>query len=296
MKKLHSYWQSAICCRGLWWDLHNGCCISLLLHLYHLSSVHYSTLLHTPSFKNALQFAIMYTLMFTSVYAAFNIITTYSLIIFLLIWFGISKNEKGTKTIIFRYIILAGGLTFLLCLPCLYYTFELLTHIERGNSITTDTAFFSSNYLHPAALSNMLFPFTSVKAIFPNTEGTMLNTYAGLFVIIFLPAAIWQAFKEKNKAAILMFGAALLFLVIAFGSITPFRNTLNILPGFSYFRNPAIFRFYFITSLILFLGILFRNKSFAELLNFKNNQKAKIVHYTIWILIIVCFIVFLVNI
>jgi hypothetical protein len=253
-------------------------------------------LLHTPSFKNALQFAIMYTLMFTSVYAAFNIITTYSLIIFLLIWFGISKKEKETKTVILWYIILAGGLTFLLCLPCLYYTFELLTHIERGNSITTDTAFFSSNYLHPAALSNMLFPFTSVKSDFPNTEGTMLNTYAGLFVVIFLPVAFWQMLKEKNKAALLMFGAALLFIVIAFGSIAPFRNLLNILPGFSYFRNPAIFRLYFITSLILFLGILFRNVSFAELLSFKNNQKAKIVHYTIWILIIVCFIVLLVNI
>ena len=99
----------------------------------------------------------------------------------------------------------------------------------------------------------------------------MLNTYAGLFVVIFLPAAIWQVLKEKNKAAILMFGAALLFLVIAFGSITPFRNALNILLGFSYFRNPAIFRFYFITSLILFFGILFRNESFAELLNFKKN-------------------------
>jgi hypothetical protein len=247
-------------------------------------------LLSTPSLKSAFQFAIMYTLMFTSVYAAFNIITTYSLIIFIFTWLGLTKTEKKIKAITFCHILLAGVFTFLLCSPCLFYTFEVLNHIARGSTISSDPIFFSSNYLHPSALSNLVLPFTSVKNIFPNTEGTMLNTYTGIFIILLLPAAIWQAFKEKNKPALIMLGAAVLFLIIAFGDTTPLRNTLNILPGFSYFRNPAIFRFYFILSLILFLGILLRSKSFPELLTLKSNPIAKKIHYTIGLLIIICLV------
>ena len=252
-------------------------------------------LLYTPSFKNAFQFSVVYFLMFTSVYAAFNIITTYSLAIFLLIWFWQSDSSKKIKLITFRYITLAGVLTALLCFPCLYYTLELLKHMERGDSITTNSAFFNSNYLHPSALSNMLLPLSSVKMSFSNTEGTMLNSYAGLFVLLLLPTTIWQAIKEKKRAALLMLTAAVLFLLISFGEITPIRNALNILPGFSYFRNPAIFRLYFLTSLIIFLAILLRNKPFSELFNFKTNQQAKIIHFTIWILITICVITFLIN-
>lgn len=253
-------------------------------------------LLYTPSLKSAFQFGIVYTLMFTSVYAAFNIITTYSLVIFVLAWLGLAKTERKVKAITFRYISLAAVFVVLLCAPCLYYTLEVLNHIARGNEISNDITFFSSNYLPPSALSNLLLPFSSVKNIFPNTEGTMLNTYAGVFVILLLPVATWQAFKEKNKSVLIMLGAAILFLLIAFGNITPLRNALNILPGFSYFRNPAIFRFYFILSLILFLGISFRNKSFAELLNLKINSQAKTIYYTTLFLALVCIVVFIASI
>lgn len=253
-------------------------------------------LLYTPSFKSAFQFAIIYTLMFTSVYAAFNIITTYSIIIFIPLWLLLSKADRKTKNITFRYILLAGIFAILLCLPCLYYTIEVLNHIARGNSISSDTTFFSSNYLHPSALSNLLLPFSSVKNVFSNTEGTMLNTYTGLFVILLLPTAIWQALKEKNKLALIMLGVAILFLIIAFGNITPLRNALNILPGFSYFRNPAIFRFYFILSLILFLGILLKNNSFPELLSLKSNPKAKTIQYTIGLLMLICIITLITSV
>lgn len=253
-------------------------------------------LLYTPSFKSSLQFAVVYTLMFTSAYAAFNIITTYSLFIFIVIWFWLGKGAKKSKFTTFRYFILASLVTLLLCFPCLYYTIEVLNHIERGNSISSDSTFFSSNYLHPSALSNLLLPFSSVKINFYNTEGTMLNTYMGLFILILLPASTWKAIKEKNKPAIIMFSAAVLFLIISFGNTTPLRNFLNILPGFSYFRNPAIFRLYFILSIVLFLGLLYRNIPFTELINWKNISFAKIIPYTIGTLILICFITFILNI
>lgn len=253
-------------------------------------------LLYTPSFKNAFQFSVVYFLMFTSVYAAFNIITTYSLLLFILFWFLMPKNEKGSNRITFRYTLLAGVFTVLLCFPCLYYTVEVLKYIGRGEAIATDTTFFNSNYLHPSALSNMLLPFSSVKMSFPNTEGTMLNSYTGLFVLLLFPAAIWQAVKEKSRPALLILSAAIIFLLFSFGEITPLRNALNLLPGFSYFRNPAIFRLYFIISIILFIAILFRNKSFNELFTFKPNHQANIIRYTLRTLIVVCLLTFLLHI
>jgi hypothetical protein len=245
-------------------------------------------LLSTPSFKNALQFAVFYSMMFTSVYAAFNIITTYSIVIFLLFYFFFAKTENKKRAILF--VGLAGLLTLTLCLPCLYYTIELLKYLDRGNAIASNTNFFNSNYFHPAALSTMLLPFSSVRMNFLNTEGTMLNCYLGLFALLLLPSAIYKFFKEKNKYALTILAVSVVFLVVSFGSITPLRNILNLLPGFSYFRNSAIFRFYFLIFLIIFLAMIFRNYSFKELI------VSKLIKNTAWVLLIAYLVVFPLNI
>lgn len=252
-------------------------------------------LLKFPSLKHSIQFAVVYTLMFTSVYAAFNIITTYSLVIFLSAYFIQKKNAKKTKFLSLRYLVLAGVFTILLCSPCLYFTLELLKNIDRGSGIEVTTSFFNSNYLHPAALSSMLLPFSSVRMNFPNTEGTMLNTYVGLFILVLLPAAISKIVKEKKYQAQLMLAAAILFLIISFGDTTPLRAALNILPGLSYFRNPAIFRLYFIISLILFLSMVYQNTSFEKLFNFKTSKIAKLIRVTTLLLMTLCLAVFFVN-
>ena len=252
-------------------------------------------LLYKPTVGSAFQFAVTYSLMFTSVYAAFNIITTYSLLLFLLIWFWQARNTKKTKLILLGYLSFAGILIILLCLPCLYYTTELLKSIERGTSIATNSAFFNSNYLHPSALSSMLLPFSSVKMSYSNTEGTMLDSYAGLFVLLLIPVVIWQTIKERNRVALIFLLATIVFLLISFGDMTPARSMLNLLPGFSYFRNPAIFRFYFIMMLILFVAEAVKNKSFSELFSFKNNTQTKIIYHTIWIIAAICLFVLILH-
>ncbi len=247
-------------------------------------------LLQGPSLKNSVQVAVCYTLMFTSVYAAFNIITTYSIAVFLAIWLWEHRKEKATLLFRLRHLITAALITAVLCFPCLYFTIELLNHLGRGNAIAADTSFFNSNYLHPGALSSMLFPFSSVRLVFANTEGTMLNTYAGLFVLALLPVSLWFAVKEKNRSALLMIAVALLFLFISFGDTTPARNAINLLPGFSYFRNPAIFRFYFILSLILFTAIVLQNRKFEETIG------TKIFRRMLWLLAAICLVVLIMNI
>ncbi len=246
-------------------------------------------LLKNPTRKNAFQVAVCYTLMFTSVYSAFNIITTYSLLIFLAGWLWQNKKNKAKTGAALRGLLWTGLFTFVLCAPVLFFTLELLGQVDRGNGLSAGSSFFNSNYLHPGALGSMLFPFSSVKMVFDNTEGTMLNTYAGLFLLALLPFAASTALKSQNKQAFILFGTAALFLLFSFGHLTPARNALNVLPGFSYFRNPAIFRFFFIFSLILFAATASRGRSFKEII------QQRFFRYTLWLAAIICIITIIAN-
>lgn len=246
-------------------------------------------LLKNPSRKNAFQVAVCYTLMFTSVYSAFNIITTYSLLFFLAGWFWMNKKDRVKTGAALRSLLLTGLFTLLLCLPVLFFTLELLNQLDRGNGLSAGSDFFHSNYLHPGALGSVLFPFSSVKMVFDNTEGTMLNTYAGLFLLAMLPVAAATALKSQNKQALLLFATAVLFLLFSFGHLTPARNALNVLPGFSYFRNPAIFRFFFIFSLLLFAATASGNRSFEEIL------QNRFFRYSLWLAAIISSITCIVN-
>jgi len=252
-------------------------------------------LLRYPSFKQATLFAVLYFLMFTSVYAALNIITTYCLLFFVAIYLLSVKSEKKKKTIQLKYLFVAGATIILLCLPCFLSTLELLRHMSRGNPISSHLKFFNSNYLHPYGLSTMLLPFSSVKMIFPNTEGTMLNTYAGLFVLLTLPVAFFHSIKEKNRLTFVILLSAIFFLLVSFGSILPLRNGLNFLPGFSYFRNPSIFRFYFIFFLVIYLAIAFHNISWQNIFDIKKGAYSRYLQLSFLALFLLCLISLLLH-
>lgn len=224
-----------------------------------------SSLLHffeRPSARYAIQVAIVYTIMFTSVYAAFNIISTY-LILAMVVIALVKLKEDRTRLL--KYLGLSALIILVLCLPILYFSLEVLKNMERGIAINASTNFFQSNYLHPLALKNLLLPLSSIRMSYPNTEGTMLHSYMGIAVLLFLPFSIRTAFVKRDTLSIVLLGLSLFFLFTAFGHLLPLRNSLNILPGFSYFRHPAIFRYYFILFLILFLAASLREIHFSEL-------------------------------
>lgn len=281
------YMLSGFMCGSTQWLLYITAASFIPLILTSLLS-----LLKEPSVKKAVQFSIVYTLMFTSVYAAFNIITTYSLFAFVICWLIQSKKKAGIS----RYLILTVLLTTVLCLPCLYFTIEVLNHIQRGSAINSDSVFFNSNYLPPSSLGDMLLPLTAVKMKFPNTEGTMFSIYSGLFILMVLPASIIQVFITKNRASLASLGASLIFLVLSFGDITPLREMLNILPGFSYFRNPGIFRFYFILLLIIFITQSLKEKSLKDILSGMQNKVSVYIVYTLGFLFLLYSTILVLNI
>ena len=236
-------------------------------------------LLKAPSTRNAFFFAILYTVMFTSVYAAFNIITTYALAL-VFIFFLLQPGRETVRPKVIRFTILGVALAGLLCLPAFYYTVELLSYMERGSVITTRPAFFNSNYLHPLSMGSVLFPLSSTRMSFPNTEGTLLDSYMGLFTLLIIPLSLRMAIKEKNRIALFLFGASLIFLFLSFGPMTPLRSSLNVLPGFAYFRNPGMIRMYFIFLLMLFIACSLRDRSLKEIFSSSDTRSRRILFFT----------------
>ncbi len=218
------------------------------------------TLLRYPSFANSLKAAAVYTLMFTSVYAAFSIIITYGIFIFVAASIWRARKNKQMWQALMKQSAITLLLILLFCIPVLLFTLEVVGQISRGGGIDVTSDFFCSNYLHPAALSSMLLPFSSVKMHFFNTESMMQNTYAGLFTLLTAPVALVTAWKQKNRIAFILLGMALFFLATSFGDLMPVRKLLNLLPGFTYFRNPALFRLFFIFLLLMFIACSFSDK------------------------------------
>ncbi|MES1222838.1 MAG: hypothetical protein ABUT20_45520, partial [Bacteroidota bacterium] len=252
-------------------------------------------LLRFPSFRHALLFAVLYYIMFTSVYPAFTIITSYCLFIFTISDVLRRGSEKSKKATQLKYLGLAVVITSLLCLPCILTTLELLKFMNRGTPLSINTRFFNSNYLPPNSLSSMLLPFSSARMHFPNTEATMFNTYAGLFTLLILPPAIAKTIKEKNRPAFIMLLAGIFFLLVSFGSILPIRNALNILPGFSYFRNSGLFRFHFILFLILYLANVFRNASWPDIFDLKKGTYARYLNFSFIIIFLLCLVCLIIH-
>ena len=97
-------------------------------------------------------FAMLYAVMFTSIYTAFSIITTYGLIVYLIVFFFRSPLGIKNKWLVLRMVTVGTWRVILLCLPALYYTIELLPYLDRGTALSTGSVFFNSNYLHPALI------------------------------------------------------------------------------------------------------------------------------------------------
>lgn len=244
-------------------------------------------LIKTPSLRYALLFAVLYYLMFTSVYPAFSIITSYCILIFVL--YKIISSVK--KRVYFRKLLLYSGLalllTTILCFPCLHFTLEVLDHMERGSAIADKTSFFNTNYLHPAGLPSLLLPLSAAKISIPGTEGTMMNSYMGLFMVLTIPIALVYSIRHRNTAVFLLAGVAVFFLFVSFGNLLPFRSWLNGLPGFSYFRNPGLFRFYFILFLMLAVAVYLQNKKPEEVFQFRSPGTGRLLKWTMIVLFVV---------
>ena len=246
-------------------------------------------LLKKPGWKSSLLFSVVFYTMLTSVYVAFNIVTVYLLAgitLFYLLrkWFLYRQALK--ENVIF--LSHAAIITSLLCAPALVSSIALVQHIGRGAPLAVETDFFNSNYLPLKGLSSFLVPLSSIRMKAFNTEGTMLHTYLGMLPLLLLPLAFARQLKEKKIFGLVALLAAIFFLMLALGNTTPVRNWLTVLPGFSYFRNAALFRIFFIFFILIFIAVQ------SNLLGFQK-QNAKYLWITSSMLLVSLLIVLFLN-
>ncbi len=256
------------------------------------------SLLKTPSVKYSLLFAVSFFLLLTNVHIYLTVVSSYILIVFLLIYFVrlfLSKSiNQEHKIKVAKQTFIAFLLTMLLCAAPAYYSYEVISYLSRSQPLINNSAFFQSNYLHPEGLSSLLIPLSSIKIYYPNTEGIIQDTYIGLLPLILLPASIIINLKEKNKTAWHLLIVSLFFLLVSFGHLTPVRGWLNVFPGMTHFRHPGVLRIFFTLSYVLYLAYSFKNYKLYTLLQKGNPERKQIIVTTI-VLILVSGITLLLN-
>lgn len=245
-----SYMLSGFMVGSTQWLLYISAAALLPVYLHTLLN-----LVREPSRKRALQTAVAFALLLTSAYTAFTIVAVWVTLFFLLALVIHRYRLRESIRPLLTALAWTAAITLAGCGPVLYFTLELVQEIGRGQSLAGDALFFHSNYLPPASLSSLLFPLSSVKAHFFNTEGSMFHAYPGLFLLLLTPAALWQTWRRRHTAGWILAGLSLLFLLISFGPATPVRDALNILPGFSHFRNAGLFRLFFLLSWVLYIAL-----------------------------------------
>ena len=230
------------------------------------------SLLKRPSIKTSALFTCFFYCMITGIYVAFSIIICYILIGIVLFYVAYRLQKKQPLKQLVVYLIFTIGLCTILLLPALLSSLHVLNQIQRGDPIISDVKFFSSNYFHPIGLSSLLFPLSSVRLHAPNTESLMLDCYMGLFPILLIP--IWiKNRKGITKIELLIIAVSVFFLLISFGTLTPLRSWLNMLPGFSYFRNAALFRIFFIFFFLLFISLRIKAIQWNEVFDLQGYRK-----------------------
>jgi len=230
------------------------------------------SLLKTPSTKNSLLFVAVFYTMLTSVYLPFTIIVFY-LLLCLTGYFLFRKytTDKAfiSRSGIIRYLILTVSILIIICIPAVFYTFQVLQNIKRGEPVT-DIHFFNSNFIPIKGFLSFLVPLSAPKMQVVNTEGTMSDLYMGLLPLLLIPLSFITNQKLKSWSNYIFLFAAIFFLILSTGHITPVRQLVNILPGFSYFRNPGLFRLFFILFILIYLSATY-SKSWLSYQLFKKH-------------------------
>lgn len=212
-------------------------------------------LLKGDNIKWILSFSLFLNLLFTGGYIAFFITSIYILIVITIIFIIKNKKKYHYSRIIKRILkIFISFIVFILIsLPAIFSAYDSLDDISRGVGLSSTQVLQGSLYFKN--LITALFPALSYfkNAEFWHTDQSMMNIYIGIIPIIVLSV---RFFMKKQKYEIFFIISAVFFLLLSLGDQIPLRKLLYyILPFFDYFRFPALFRLFFIISVLFLVGL-----------------------------------------
>ncbi len=228
------------------------------------------SLFRDPCIKNSFLVGIASFLLLTNTHIYLTVFSTLFLsvavILYLLRQLFNTQTGRSEKSKLLRFTAMAVFFSLLFCAAPLYYTIETVSFLERSNPLNEDLVFSRSNYLHPEGLKSLFLPLSVIRSVHFNTEPSIQNIYTGLLPLALLLPTLLINFKRKTRAPLLLLAAAIFFLLVSFGHLTPLRGWLNLIPGMSHFRHPGVLRVFFIMAFILYTGYSLRGYGLSELL------------------------------
>ena len=204
---------------------------------------------------NTIWFLIVLYLFISSSYPAFAIVSAYLMFIDQVVLFFSSKQKLN---FFLQKIFLLFSIIVIL-FPILYSLDTSIDYFSRGDSLSLKKVL-----QHPfswQSLLSLIAPFASFKNpdLF-KTDISMSNAYIGIFPVIIILLSLINGSIKKNLSWLI---ASIVFLLIGFGDQTPLRTLLyEYLPGFNLFRFPALFRLFFIISILIYSAKQFESINF----------------------------------
>jgi hypothetical protein len=114
----------------------------------------------------------------------------------------------------------------------------------------------TENALHPLALCTFASPFLAVLKLadplhlYPGTDVTMCDIYLFPGLLVLAAVAVWH--RPRDRFRWYLTAIAVLCLACAMGATLPLRGWLyDCLPPMRYFRHPAIFRCYYLITVVV---------------------------------------------
>lgn len=213
----------------------------VILYLSHQYLKHHQT-------RHLLFLAISFYLFSTGAYPGFVIVMIY--LLFFQALYHVFQNQNNLRNSLRKILHIVAATGFVSWLTWKLYL-QQLRYITRGSGdwkISTDTG--SSLF---SDLWSLIFSKTGTTALdsFWLNDPAFLNSFFSLLLLIW---AGYGLVRRPGRRDIQLAFASLFFLLISMASSLPFREWLNLLPGFSYFRMAALFRVFFI-ALMIILGI-----------------------------------------
>ncbi len=242
-------------------------------------------LLQQPSFRYALLFPVSFYVAIAHVHVFFGLILCYILFfisvvkVFILLQpllvrcvskilsKGYSAKQLPASPFYWQWLFFAAGLLFILIVPVLHYSLELLPYLLRSSAASMQPVFAQSNYLHPLSISTLFVPLAQVKAVFPNTEPLFQHLYLGLAFPLLAILTLSGRYATHAQKAVLVGFASILFFLFAFGHLTPFYKLYQLFPGMAFFRHSGLLRLFAIGFALIGLAIVFHKTDLLTLLH-----------------------------
>ena len=164
------------------------------------------SLLKKPSFKYSILFAASWLLLLTNVHIYLTVVSFYSFLGLLLVMAirHFTKKDEHPPAGLYRYLALAFLFSFILCIIPTYYTFELVTMLERRTPIV-DPVFFSFQLLTSGWIKKHVISIVGCQcAVFQHRRNSVGYLYRLVHFITFpgLPAPGDQDKEQESDLVI----------------------------------------------------------------------------------------------